>query len=167
MYRKHNSVCKPYDDFLDRSNGFISRTVTEQLKTASPPFQFLSLAHGFPLSIRPVHDAGSFFNGLTWLFSMMDIFSFWRNFHKHGSIGEHTHPVKSTITIFSRFLEDKVRDLLSDCGCCWIGMSQNTCVLIVGMRFMCYQRSHFYSYRYCCPEIKFRSLQSTCNVVWW
>jgi len=60
---------------LDRSNGFISRTVTEQLKTASPPFQFLSLAHGFPLSIRPEHDADSFFNGLTWLFSMMEIFS--------------------------------------------------------------------------------------------
>jgi len=27
-------------------------------------------------------------------------FSFWRSFHKHGGIGEHTHPVKSTITIF-------------------------------------------------------------------
>jgi len=56
---------------------------------------------------------------------------------------------------FSRLLEDKVRVFSSDCGCCWIGMSQNTCVLIVGMRFMCYQRSHFYSYRYRCRKIKF------------
>ena len=33
-------------------------------------------------------------------------------------------------------------------------MSQNDCVLIVGMRFMCYQRRHFYSDRYRCREIK-------------
>jgi len=54
-----------------------------------------------------------------------------------------------------------------DRGCCGIGMSRNTRVFIVGTRLLCYQRSHFYSYRYCCPEIEFRLLRSTCNVVWW
>ena len=37
-------------------------------------------------------------------------------------------------------------------------MSQNTSVLIVGTRF-CHQRSHFYSYHYRCPEMKFRRTQ--------
>ena len=37
-------------------------------------------------------------------------------------------------------------------------MSQNTSVLIVGTRF-CHQRSHFYSYCYRCPEMKFRLTQ--------
>jgi len=85
----------------------------------------------------------------------------WRHFlirEEHGGIGEHTHPVKLTITIFLRLLEDKVRGLLSDCGGCSVGMSQNACVLIVGTRF-CHQRSYFYSYRYRCREMRFRLTQ--------
>ena len=37
-------------------------------------------------------------------------------------------------------------------------MSQNTSVLIVGTRFG-HQRSHFFSYRYRCPGMKFRLTQ--------
>jgi len=139
---------------------------TRTTQTASPPFQFLSLSW-LPTFCPTRTRCWLFFQ---WtdvvIFDDGDIFSFWRNSHKHGGIREHAHPVKSTITIFSRLLEDKVRCLLSDRDGCWVGMSQNACVLIVGTRF-CYQRSHFYSYRYCCPEIKFRLTQSTYNVVWW
>jgi len=75
--------------------------------------------------------------------------------------------MKSTITIFFEVVGGQSQGfvvgswlLLS----CWVGMSQNTCVLIVWTRF-CHQRSHFYSYRYRCPETKFRLTQSTYNVV--
>jgi len=163
----HDSICKlkrsvesTYDDFLDRNNGLISRTVTEQLKTASPrlPLSNFSSTHSFPLSIRHGHDAGSFF-----LMDWCGRPRWWRHFLILEEFSQawrywSTHPVKLTITIFLRLLEDKVRSLLSDCSCCWVGMSQDTSVLIVGTRF-CHQRSHFYSYRYCCPEMKFRLTQ--------
>ena len=98
-----------------------------------------------------------FVNGLMWPFSMMETFSDSGGIFTSTAVSENIYILWNRQSqFFSRLLEDK--PLLSDCGGCWVGMSQNTCVSIVGTRF-CHQRSHFFSYRYRCPEMKFRLTQ--------
>jgi len=108
----------------------------------------LSLARGshFPvLFIWREYDSGSFLNGLMWSFSMMETFYGYEGiFTRLGDIGD---PMNRTMRFFfSR-------------GCwraksgirCWIVVivllllswkeSEKSCLLMVGMRFLCYQRT--------------------------
>ena len=171
---KHNMICNiiPFASlrsqkrwvnvrwFLGPQQWFIKNSNRTTQNGVSPfPISLLLIASHFLSDTNMM--LALFVNGLMWPFSMMETFSDSGGIFTSMAVLENIHILWNWQSqSFSRLLEDKVRGLLSDRGGCW------TCVLIVGTRF-CYQRSHFYSYRYCCPEIKFRLTQSTYNVVWW
>ena len=135
---KDNTICNmiPFAN-LRIQKRWLNINSTRTTQTASPPFQFLSLAHSFPLSIRPERDGDSFFNGPTWLSSMMEILSDSEGTFTFSQARRYRRANTSCNNNFRGCWRTKSRDR----GCCWIGMSQNTWVLIVGMRFLCYQRS--------------------------
>ena len=165
---KHNTICNiiPFASlrtqkrwlnirwFLGPQQWFYIKNSNRTTQSGVSPFPIsLSLIASHFLSDTDTMLA-LFVNGLMWSFSMIETFSDSGGIFRSMAVLENIPILWNWQSqFFSRLLEDKVRDLLSDRGC-WVGMSQNTCVLIVGTRF-CHQRSHFYSYRYRCPEMKF------------